>query len=169
MKKNIKKLTESGIIAAIYVALTIISAMMGLASGAVQVRISEILCVLPIYTTAAIPGVTVGCLIANIICGGTIYDIIFGTLATLIGSLIAYLFRKWKYVASIPTIISNAIIIPLVLIVSGVGTWDMLPYFMLTVGVGEIISCGVLGTALIFYLEKHRSTTAMLFGKNKDI
>ena len=163
MKKNTRFLAQAGMIAAIYTALTLISAMFGLASGAIQIRISEMLCVLPIYTAAAIPGVTVGCLISNIICGGTVYDIIFGTLATLIGVLIAYFIRHLPYLASIPTILSNAIIIPVVLIVSGVGGWNMFPYFAATVGLGEIIACGVLGTVLVVYMEKHPSARKMLF------
>ena len=163
MKKNTRFLAQAGMIAAIYTALTLISAMFGLASGAIQIRISEMLCVLPIYTAAAIPGVTVGCLISNIICGGTVYDIIFGTLATLIGVLIAYFIRRLPYLASLPTILSNAIIIPVVLIVSGVGGWNMFPYFAATVGLGEIIACGVLGTVLVVYMEKHPSARKMLF------
>ena len=163
MKKNTRFLAQAGMIAAIYVALTLISAMFGLASGAIQVRISEMLCVLPIYTAAAIPGVTVGCLLSNIICGGTVYDIIFGTLATLIGVLIAYFIRRIPYLASIPTILSNAIIIPVVLIASGVGGWDLFPYFAATVGLGEVIACGILGTVLVVYMEKHPSARKMLF------
>ena len=150
-------------IAAVYTALTMLSASLGLASGAVQVRISEMLCVLPVYTSAAIPGVTVGCLIANMICGGTVYDIIFGTLATLIGAVGAYFLKKLPYLASIPTILSNAVIIPTVLVLSGVGGWNMFPYFAATVGIGEIIACGVLGTLLVVYMEKHPSARKMLF------
>ena len=166
MKKSTttKFIAKAAMISALYIALTMISAAFGLSSGVIQIRISEALCILPIYTFAAVPGVTVGCLIANILCGGTIYDIIFGTLATIIGCMTAYAIRKVPYLASLPTIISNAIIIPCVLIVSGIGGWEMFPYFVLTVGLGEIISCGVLGTLIILYMEKHRSTRTMLFG-----
>lgn len=167
MKKNTKFLAHAGMIAALYAALTMVSALFGLASGVIQVRLSEALCVLPIYTVAAVPGVTIGCLVSNILCGGTIYDIIFGTLATLIGAALTYLFRKLPYLASIPTIISNAVIIPVVLICSGAGGWDMFPYLAATVGFGEVIACGVLGTILVVYLEKHRSSRAMLFGDSK--
>lgn len=165
MKKNTRYLAQAGMIAAIYTALTLLSAAFGLASGAIQIRISEMLCVLPVYTAAAIPGVTIGCLVSNLICGGTVYDIIFGTLATLIGALLAYFFRKLPYLSSIPTILSNAVIIPFVLIASGVGGWNMFPYFAATVGLGEVIACGLLGTILVLYLEKHRSARTMLFGK----
>lgn len=165
MKQNTRFLAQAGMIAAIYTALTLLSAAFGLASGAIQVRLSELLCVLPVYTAAAIPGVTVGCLVSNLICGGTIYDIIFGTLATFIGALFAHLLRRIPYLSSIPTILSNAIIIPVVLIASGVGGWNMFLYFAATVGLGEVIACGVLGTILVVYLEKHRSARTMLFGK----
>ncbi|MBR5253139.1 MAG: QueT transporter family protein [Clostridia bacterium] len=161
--QNLRNLTKAGVIAALYIALTAISNMFGLASGAIQVRISEALCVLPVYTFTAVPGVTIGCLISNILFGGTLYDMIFGTLATLIGALIAYLIRKKPYLASIPTIASNAVIIPAVLILQGIGGWNMFPYFALTVGIGEIIACGVFGTVMIAYFEKHTRHKKMLF------
>ena len=155
MKRKSKFIAKASMIAALYTALTLVSAMFGLSSGAIQVRISEALCVLPVYSTAAIPGLAVGCLVSNLICGGTVYDILFGTAATLIGALLAYTLKKLPYLSSIPTIISNAAIIPFVLILSGFGGWDMFPYFSLTVGIGEVISCGVLGTVLVFYLGRH--------------
>ncbi len=156
-----KFIAQSAMIAAAYVALTMISAAFGLSSGAIQIRISEALCVLPIFTAAAIPGVTIGCFIANILCGSTLYDIIFGTLATLIAVLITYFIKK-PILSSIPTIVSNAIIIPIVLIMSGVGDITMFPYFALTVGLGEVISCGILGTALAVYIKKHEKISKLL-------
>lgn len=158
-----KLLSTAGIIAALYVALTLISALFGMSSGVIQIRISEMLCILPVYTTAAIPGVTVGCLIANLLTGGTIYDIVFGTLATLIGSGCAYLLRNNKYLSFIPTVLANAIIIPFVLILSGVGGYEMFPFYSLTVGIGELISCGALGIVLIKYLESHKATAERIF------
>ena len=68
------------------------------------------------------------------------------------------------YLTSIPTILSNAVIIPIVLIASGMGGHEMFPYFAATVGLGEIIACGILGTVLVAYIEKHRSVKAVLFG-----
>lgn len=162
---KIKFVAKSGMIAALYVALTMISASLGLSSGVIQVRISEALCVLPIYSFAAVPGVTVGCLVSNILCGGTIYDIIFGTLATLVAALVTFALKKHRYLSSIPTIVSNSVIIPFVLILSGFGGWEMYPFFALTVGVGEVISCGIFGTILVLYFEKHREITTMLFKK----
>lgn len=163
MKSNVKFLARAGMIAALYIALTAVSAALGLASGAIQVRISEALCVLPVFSTAAIPGVTVGCLLSNILFGGTVYDIIFGTLATFIGAFLAWLIKCLPYLASLPTILSNAVIIPVVLILSGAGGWGMLPYFAATVALGEIIACGIFGTILVIYLKRHPKTCTVLF------
>lgn len=159
---KVRFIAYSAMIAAAYVALTMISAAFGLSSGAIQVRISEALCVIPIFTLSAVPGVTVGCFIANILCGGTVYDIVFGTLATLIAAVITY-FIKNPLLSSIPTIVSNAVIVPIVLIMSGVGGVNMFPYFALTVGLGEVISCGILGTILAVYMKKHPRVSQALF------
>lgn len=162
MNKRIRFMTQAAMIAALYVALTEISYALGLASGAIQCRISEALCVLPVFTFSAVPGVTIGCLISNILTTGSIYDIVFGTLATLIGALGAYFIRRFKYAASIPTILSNAIIIPLVLRLSGIAE-DAILYLVATVGLGEVIACGVFGTILIPFLSRY---SKKLFGND---
>ena len=152
-RSNVRFLCYSAMIAALYVALTLISGALGLASGAIQVRISEALCVLPFFTSAAIPGVTIGCLIYNIIGSGNILDIVFGTLATLIGAVGARLLRKWKWTVSIPTIAANTIIIPFVL-KYGFMLEDSVIFFMVTIFIGEFIAAGVLGTSLLYALDK---------------
>ncbi len=161
--KRTKYITRSAVIAALYVALTAVSAAFGLSSGAVQIRISEALCVLPVFTSSAIPGVAIGCMISNLIFGASLPDIIFGSIATLIGAVIAYLIRKIPYIAAIPTIISNALIIPVVLILQGVGGWNLYFYFAATVGFGELIACGVLGTALVLWFVRHEKQKEKLF------
>ncbi len=148
--KNRKKITNvafAAIVAALYVVLTYIAAAMGLASNPVQIRFSEALTILPIFTPAAIPGLVVGCLLANILTGCALWDIVFGTLATLVGAIGTYLLRKHSSLALIPPIISNTLIIPPVLMyVYGFeGTYW---YFTLTVFLGEVISCGILGYIL---------------------
>ncbi len=148
--KNRKKITNvafAAIVAALYVVLTYIAAAMGLASNPVQIRFSEALTILPIFTPAAIPGLVVGCLLANILTGCALWDIVFGTLATLIGAIGTYLLRKHSILALIPPILSNTLIIPPVLMyVYGFeGTYW---YFTLTVFLGEVISCGILGYIL---------------------
>lgn len=166
---SIRFLVRSAMIAALYVALTLVSAMMGLSSQAVQVRISEALCILPVYTTAAIPGVTIGCFLANLLTGGTIWDLTIGVFATLIGVVCAYLLRRHKYLASIPTILANGILIPFVLILAGIIPATLSTYLVTfcTVSLGEIIACGGLGTVLLRYLDKHPVTARKLFGNRK--
>lgn len=154
MNKRTLFLCHTAAIAALYVTLTYFSAIMGIASGAVQVRLSEALCVLPFFTSAAVPGLTLGCLLANLLFGVSVYDIIFGTLATLIGAVGARACRKYKWLVPLPTIASNTIIIPLMLYFSGL-TEDGLPFMMLTVGLGEVISVGILGMILLFALKRY--------------
>ena len=153
--KRTKTITQAAIIAALYVVLTFVANAMGLASGAIQIRLSEALTIRPYFTPAAIPGLFVGCLISNILVGGALFDIIFGSVATLLGALGTYLLRKSKWLTPIPPILSNTIIVPLVLIYA-YGVSDALPYLMLTVGIGEVISAGVLGMILLKSLEKHK-------------
>ncbi len=161
--KNRKKvifLCQAAIIAALYVALTMVSSMLGLSSGAIQCRFSEALCILPYFTSAAIPGVTVGCLISNLTVAGVTnaFDIAFGTLATLIGALGTYLLRNikiGKFLAAVPPIVSNTLIIPFVLKYA-YNLPDGLGFLMLTVGIGELISAGILGTALLLALEPYK-------------
>lgn len=153
--KNVHFMTQAAVIAAIYVILTFLANTLGLASGVIQVRLSEMLTVLPYFTTAAIPGVTIGCLISNILTGCSLLDIVFGTLATLLGALGSYWLRKHKFLVPIPPIVANIIIVPWVLRIS-YGVPDAIPYMMLTVGIGEIISCGVLGTILLIALNKYK-------------
>ena len=113
--KKIKYIVLSGVIAAIYIVLTIFINAFNLASGQIQVRISEALCILPVFTPAAVPGLFVGCLLANLLTGASIFDVIFGSLATLIGAIFTYILRKRPIIATLPPVLSNAIIIPLVL------------------------------------------------------
>lgn len=158
--KKINFLTQAAMIAALYVVLTLAINAFGLASGAIQVRVSEALTILPYFTPAAIPGLFIGCLLSNTITGCALFDIIFGSIATLLGAVGTYLLRRHKWLAPVPPIIANTIIVPFVL--SYVyGTSGTIPYLMLTVGIGEVISCGVLGMVLLFALNKYRT---ILFG-----
>ncbi len=155
-------LVQAAMIAAIYVVLTFIANAFGLANYAVQVRFSEALTILPYFTPAAIPGLFIGCLLSNILTGCALPDIIFGSLATLIGALGTYALRRWKWCAPVSPIIANAIIVPLVLIygyglmIDGLSVIQCFGYYCLTVGAGEVISCGVLGMILLFALQKYQ-------------
>ena len=158
--KNVYFLVRAAAIAAIYVVLTLVFAPISFKE--VQVRIAEMLTILPYFTPAAIPGLLVGCLIANIMGGAIIWDIIFGSLATLIGAVGSYLLRRNKYLVPIPPIIANTVIVPFVLRY-GYGLNLPIPVMMLTVGLGEVISCGVLGLILLLGLEKYKD---VIFGKS---
>ncbi|MCI6120850.1 QueT transporter family protein [Bariatricus sp. SGI.161] len=153
--KNINFLTQAAMIAAIYVVLTYVFAPFSF--GEVQVRIAEALTILPVFTPAAIPGLFVGCLIGNILGGAILPDIIFGSLATLIGAFFTYQLRdKNKFLAPLPPIAANTIVVPFVLRY-GYGVALPIPFMMLTVGVGEVLSCGVLGMVLYFALRKYKN------------
>ncbi len=154
---NIYRITVAAMVAALYVVLTFASNAFGLASGVIQVRISEALTVLPYFTPAAIPGLVIGCLLSNWLTGCVLPDIIFGTVATLLGALGSYALRKHKFLVPIPPILSNMIIVPWVLRFA-YDVPDGIPYMMATVGAGELISCGVLGLALLFALNPFRRT-----------
>jgi len=160
---KIKYLAQAGIIAALYVVFTLIANAAGLASGVIQVRISEALTVLPFFTPAAIPGLFLGCLVSNIIGGCVIWDIIFGSLATLLGALGTYAIRKKlpDWCAAIPPILANTLIVPFVLSYA-YEVPDSIPFLMLTVGAGEVISCGILGILLLKLLKPHRN---VIFGE----
>lgn len=141
-------ITQSGIIAALYVVLTYISAALSLSSGAIQVRFSEALCILPVFTPAAVPGLFLGCLIANALSGCIIWDVIFGSLATLLGALGTYALRKKKWLAFLPPILCNTIVVPLVLAYF-YHIEESLPILFLTVGIGEVISCFGIGQGVV--------------------
>ena len=152
--KSVLFMTQAAMIATIYVVLTVVFAPFSF--GQVQVRISEALTILPFFTPAAIPGLYIGCLIGNIIGGAILPDIIFGSLATLIGAVFTYLLRKKsQFLCVLPPIVSNIVIVPLVLKL-GYGINLPLPFLMLTIGIGEVISCGVLGLILYYALRKYR-------------
>ena len=152
-QKRTLYLCQAAVISALYVMLTFLANMLGLASGVIQIRLSEMLCLLPIFVPAAIPGVTIGCLLANLLTGAVWLDILIGPIATLLGALGTYALRKHRVLATIPPILSNALIIPLVL-AYGSGMEEAIWWMMITVGVGEILSVGVIGLIFIRASEK---------------
>lgn len=155
-------LAQAAVIAALYVVFTYVSAAMGLASGAIQVRLSEALCVLPCFTPAAVPGLFVGCAVANLLTGCALWDVVFGSLATLIGAVLCRVLRSHRVLCLLPNIISNTLIIPLVLMYV-YGTPETFWYLALTVGIGEVISCGLLGFLLQRAIAPHETR---LFGRD---
>lgn len=172
-KKNIHFITTAGIIAAIYIVLVLF--LKPISSGDIQCRIAEALTILPYFTPAAIPGLTIGCFFANYFSGNIPLDIFLGTFATFIASVFSYKLRKYKYLVGIPPVISNTIIVPFILIYGyGLKFDDIILFnklsemfhlpnsmFLLyiiiafTIFVGEFISAYILGTILLKALEPY--------------
>ena len=145
-------LTEGAMIAALYVVLCLVFAP--ISYGEVQLRVAEALTILPFFTPAAIPGLFLGCIISNIIGGGIMLDVVFGSIATLIGAFGTYALRKTTlFLVPVPPILANALIVPFVLYY-GYGVPLPIPFMMLTVGAGEVLGCGVLGLILLFAIKK---------------
>ncbi|HKM03295.1 MAG TPA: QueT transporter family protein [Lachnospiraceae bacterium] len=151
--KKVLFLTQAAMIAALYVVLTFLANTFGLANHAIQIRFSEALTILPYFTPAAIPGLFIGCLLSNILTGCALLDIIFGSIATLIGAFFVYALRKYKWLTPLPPIMANALIIPFVLKYAyGI---EPIWFSFITVFAGEVISCGILGLLLLFTLKKY--------------
>lgn len=158
--KTVYFMVYAAAIAAVYTVLTMVFAPISF--GPVQFRIAEILCILPFFTPAAVPGLFLGCFLSNMLCGAAGLDIIFGSLATLIGAAGSYMLRNHKALVCVPPILANTIIIPWVLRFA-YGSPDLIPYAMLTVLIGEIMAIGVLGNILLVTLNRYRS---VIFKKN---
>lgn len=155
-KLNVLFMAQAAMIAAIYVVITLLFAPFSF--GEVQIRLSEALTILPVFTPAAIPGLFIGCLISNILGGCIVPDIVLGSFATLIGAIFTYSLRnKSKYLAPVPPILANALIVPFILRF-GYMVPLPIPFMMVTVGIGEVISCGLLGMILYTALNKYRAT-----------
>lgn len=153
-KRNVTFVTQASMIAALYVVLNVVFGAFG--SMAIQLRIAEALTILPVFTPAAIPGLFVGCLLGNVLLGSILPDVIFGSLATLFGAIGSYFIgKKQPFLAPLAPTISNALIIPLVL-KFGYGEPFSIPYMMLTVGIGELVSAGAFGIILYLALKPLR-------------
>ena len=153
--KKLVFICQAAVIAALYVVLTYVFS--AFASGVIQVRVSEALTILPAFPPAAIPGLVIGCLLSNTLTGCVLLDIIFGSVATLIGALGSYALRRHTWLVPIPPIVSNMIIVPFVLRFA-YGATDAFPFMIATVGAGEIISCYLLGMILYGALKKVNHT-----------
>ena len=152
---SVQFVAQAAVIAAIYVVLTLLFAPFSY--GEVQVRLSEALTILPVFTPAAVPGLFVGCLLSNILGGCIVPDIIFGSLATLTGAVFTYLLRNQsRFLAPLPPILANALIVPFALRF-GYQVPLPIPFMMLTVGIGEVISCGVFGMILYAALYRYKN------------
>lgn len=155
MNKKSLLIAQAAMIAALYVVLTFVANAFGLANYAVQIRFSEALTVLPFFTPAAIPGLFIGCLLSNILTGCALPDIVFGSLATLIGAFFTYKLRRYQWLAPVPPILANMLIVPPILLY----VYGIRPLWLsfITVTMGELISCGILGMFLLFTLKKYEN------------
>ena len=153
-KFSARSLALSGVIAALYAALSLVSTAMGLGFGTVQLRLSEALCVLPLLFPEAVPGLAVGCLVTNLLSPYGAADLIFGTLATLLAAVLTRRIRK-RALAPLPTILCNAVIVGALLGYVGAQEggvfWTL---FALTVGLGEALVTYILGLPLLRWIEK---------------
>ncbi|MCQ2081267.1 MAG: QueT transporter family protein [Lachnospiraceae bacterium] len=156
MNNKSKFLVQGGVVAALYVVLTYLCSLMGLSSGVIQVRFSEAMCILPCFMPASVPGLFLGCFLSNLLTGCVMWDVIFGSLATLLGAIGTYLLRKNRFLACIPPIIANVLIIPFVLIYA-YEVPDTYWFLVITIAAGEIISCGILGQILYSVISKNKS------------
>lgn len=150
MNKNVRYVVQAGVIAAIYAVLTI--AFAPISYGLFQVRISEALTILPFFTPAAIPGLFIGCIVANFYGGLGALDFIFGSLATLVAALITYYIRRYKYLVPLPAVVVNGVVVGIILnVVCGFP----LITSMLWVAFGEAVACYALGLPFLITLEKY--------------
>lgn len=158
--------TEAAVIAAIYTVLVMVFNYSSF--GPIQFRIAEALTILPFFTPAAIPGVTLGCFLSAILVPGThVLDMIFGPLATLIAAILSYKLRRYKFLVPIPPIVVNALVIPWILKFA-YGEAQSVPFMMLSVGLGELAAAGVLGMMLLFALERVKQFVFMVTNYNKE-
>jgi uncharacterized membrane protein len=147
--------SEVGIIAAIYAALTIVLAPISF--GPIQCRIAEALTILPFFTTAAVPGLFIGCLIANAVAGGIgILDIVAGSLATLAAAAITTKI-KVKWLVPLPSVLVNAFVVGYVLYILNVMAGA--PYLAIVglVGLGQAVACYGLGMPFLYLLTKYKN------------
>ena len=169
--KTTVRMVRSAVIAAIYVVLCLVLAP--ISYGAVQVRAAEMLCLLPVFGPEYIAGVTLGCFLANLLgvsMGTTVaVDVVFGTLATLLACVCTWLLRRVRLrglalVPSLPPVVFNAVIIGLEIsffFSSGAATLPVVLFNMLTVGIGEVISCCILGVLLVRLIESQPRLRAL--------
>lgn len=150
MSIKTKYLVQAGIIAAVYVVLVQVFGWLGF--GPIQFRLAEALTILPFFTPAAIPGVFIGCLLANILGGAIILDIVFGSLTTLGAAVLSYKLRGTKWLVPVPPIVLNALIIPFILSY-GYGYPDAIPFMMMTIFLSQTIVVGGIGMVLLHTLQ----------------
>lgn len=153
MNKGLRYLAQGAVIAALYAALTLLFAP--ISYGLMQVRISEALCVLPMFTPAAVPGLFVGCLLANLLGGAAVYDVVFGSLATLAAAFLTRKLRFNRFLAPLPAVLVNGLVVGAMLaFLFEVG--ESFGACFLYISAGQAIACYALGIPLSYALERVR-------------
>lgn len=172
--KHILYLAKGALIAAAYTVLTYLAAMANLAYGPVQFRFSEALTILPIFTSAAVPGLTLGCLLSNILSGYGVYDMVFGTLATFLAAVLTRAARNVRVhnvpvLAPLPPVLLNALIVGLEITVVSGGKFSPASFSLTvfganaaSVGLGELVICYALGLPLAILIEKNKRLKTLL-------
>ncbi len=164
MKRHTRFLVTAALIAAVYAGSTYMMAFFNLAYGPIQFRLSEALTILPVFTSAAIPGLAVGCFIANIFSYNPI-DMLFGTAATLIAAVCSYAFRNIKWyglpvLSALAPVVLNGVIIGFeiaVFFTEGAASWGSFLLYALWVALGELVVCVGLGLPLSKAISKNKS------------
>ena len=173
------RLAQGAVIAAAYTVLTWLAALANLAYGPVQFRFSEALTVLPVFASAAVPGLTIGCLLSNILSFNGIYDMVFGTLATLLAALLTRAVRNVRFrgvpvLAPLPPVIINAFVVGLEITIVYGGkldpswfqhfNWVLFWTNAASVGFGELVVCYALGLPLAVMIDKHKKLKSLMEG-----
>ena len=161
MKRNqsnhVLPLVQAAMIAALYIVLTLIANALGIASQAIQIRFSEALTILPYFTPAAIPGLYVGCLLANLLSPYGLLDMVVGSGATLLACLLTMRMPS-RYLAPLPPVLCNAILVGATIAYAevgfGAGFWTAYALNALSVGIGELVVCYGLGIPLLSALDR---------------
>ncbi|HOK43314.1 MAG TPA: QueT transporter family protein [Thermoclostridium caenicola] len=153
MKLNTRTIVQAALIAAVYAAMTLL--IKPLAYGPIQFRISEVLTVLPAVLPSAIPGVFIGCILANFIGGFGMVDIVFGSLATLLAGIFTWLLRKRRILLPLPPVVFNGLIVGTYVYLLYDKTYP-LPLTMLFIAISEAIICYGLGLPMLSFIKKNR-------------
>ncbi len=164
----VRYIADGAVIAALYVALTYVAGLLGLAYGPVQFRFSEVLTLLPVFTPAAIPGLVIGCAISNISSTVGIIDVVFGTLATLLAAICTRALRNIcvkgiPVLSTLPPVVFNGIIIAFEIWLMGDRSPALFWGSCWTIALGEAVICIVLGIPFMAAVNRYK-----IFRKNKS-
>lgn len=151
--RNIRFLVQASLIAAIYTALCLILHPISFGFGGIELRVSEALTLMPVLMPAAIPGLFIGCLLANLLGGATLLDVIFGSLTTLAAAMLTRKCRNKPVLAAFWPVILNAVVIGSLLRYA-YGVAMPLWLCMLSIGAGQAVACYGIGLPVMRMMER---------------